>query len=79
MSTFVSFSFEVELAELDIALHDFLTVLQSGVIIITSYKTEKYSIWKTYDIATKYLLHSSFQQIYSTVHTTACKMQRWAA
>ena len=52
----VSIPFEVNVAEIDISLHEPLNEIQSDEIMHAKFKDEKYNIWKTTDIATKYPL-----------------------
>ncbi|KAK2708529.1 hypothetical protein QYM36_014212, partial [Artemia franciscana] len=52
----VSIPFEVNVAEIELSLQEPLIDLQSDEITRAKSKDEKYNIWKTTDVATKYPL-----------------------
>ncbi|KAK2712790.1 hypothetical protein QYM36_011472 [Artemia franciscana] len=56
LHTEISISFEVNVAEIELSLQEPLIELQSDEITRAKSKDEKYSIWKTTDVATKYPL-----------------------
>ena len=46
----VSIPFKVNVAEIDISLHEPLNEIQSDEIMHAKFKDEKYNIWKTNDV-----------------------------
>ncbi|KAK2706994.1 hypothetical protein QYM36_014874 [Artemia franciscana] len=71
ISIWVSIPFEVNVAEIDISLQEPLNEIQSDEIMHAKFKSEKYNIWKTNDVATKYPLLSDKVQFYVIAFPTS--------
>ena len=71
ISIWVSIPFEVNVAEIDISLQEPLNEIQSDEIMHAKFKGEKYNIWKTNDVATKYPLLSDKVQFYVIAFPTS--------
>ncbi|KAK2704871.1 hypothetical protein QYM36_017048 [Artemia franciscana] len=67
----VSIPFEVNVAEIDISLQEPLNRIQSDEIIDAKFKDEKYNIWKTNNVATKYPLLWDKVQFYVITYPTS--------
>ncbi|KAK2706072.1 hypothetical protein QYM36_016182 [Artemia franciscana] len=67
----VSIPFEVNVTEIDISLQEPLNKIQSDEIMHAKFKDEKYNIWKTIDVATKYPLLWEKVQFYVIAFPTS--------
>mgnify|MGYP007131729378 CR=1 FL=1 len=67
----VSIPFEVNVAEIEISLQEPLNEIQSDEIMRAKFKDEKYNIWKTNDVATKYPLLWDKAQFYVIAFPTS--------